>query len=399
MLCLKARGPAHRNRIGECRQHHRETDRHGAEALHGGEELRNEHDDGEEHEIAERDGGARPPHGCLLQDAHIEERCLGAQFGPHEGHAGGSPEGEQQQDRQARPAEPRSLDEPGHHRAEADDRKHRTGQVQPARIAPRSLGQVAPAGMGGRQKRHHGHEEHGTPVQPLQQDAAQHRADGDARTGHHRPAPDHHRAFLGREDVGDECQRSGKQGCGPEPHHGAPRDQPAHVGCEGGDERAQHEQPDPGEEHALAPVPVAQAARQHHEARDRHRIGIVDPLPVGVGAVKIAQDYRQRHIDDGNVHRADAESEIEGKLGAAMADLGGADHEAVSSPVSNGLHDSGSAGCAAFRISAACDGLTGHRGHASSRSSMGGSRRHALRLHGPAQHRLRPCPECSLRDG
>ena len=67
------------------------------------------------------------------------------------------------------------------------------------------------------------------------------------------------------------------------------------------EERGDGEEDDAREEDALAPGEVAGAAAEEEEAAEHQRVGVDDPLQVGVRHVEVLLDRRQRDVHDRRV--------------------------------------------------------------------------------------------------
>ena len=153
------------------------------------------------------------------------------------------------------------------------------------------------------QQRHRRHrEEDARPREAPQQPAAEDRAERDRHPG--RGAPQADRAgTLGAlgEDVADQRQRRGEHQRGAEAHHAARGDQLPGARGEARPPGWRAEQRQPGEQGALAPDAVGQAAGGEQERGEHEVVGVDDPLQLAVGRVQFAHQRGQRHVDDRGV--------------------------------------------------------------------------------------------------
>ena len=87
-------------------------------------------------------------------------------------------------------------------------------------------------------------------------------------------------------------------------------------------ERGDREDDHADEEYPLAPEDVAGAATEQQEAAEGQRVGVHDPLQVGLGHVQVGLDRRQRHVHDRRVeddHELRQADEAEDEPGIRLA--------------------------------------------------------------------------------
>ena len=194
---------------------------------------------------------------------------------------------------------------------EAGDREARAGKVEPRRG---HVARVRHQGDGADQRqRHDGHvdQEHAAPVEVLDQEAAGDRADRDADAGHRRPGGDRLRALLGREDVGQDRERRRHDPCSAETHDRARGDQRRRVRSERRDDGPEPEHGQPGQERALAPEAVAEAAGGEQQTGEDQQVAVHDPLQLARTGVELLADRGQPHVEDGVAHRDQEQRERE----------------------------------------------------------------------------------------
>jgi hypothetical protein len=94
-----------------------------------------------------------------------------------------------------------------------------------------------------------------------------------------------------------------------------------------GPDRPGGEDRHPGEERALAPEAVADAAAGQEQPGEDEDVGIDDPLQLAPGGREVAREGRQGHVEDRVVEHDHQQAETEDTEGppAALIGLGGAD--------------------------------------------------------------------------
>ncbi len=140
------------------------------------------------------------------------------------------------------------------------------------------------------------------PRQRLDDDAAEQRAGGAAGAAHRAPDPDRAIA-LGRIGEGgrEDRQRCGCDHRAAEALGRARDDQQRLTVRQAAGQRREREQRQARDEHDPPAEQVGGAAAEQQEARERHRIGVHDPLQVGLGEAERVPDRRQRDVHDGDV--------------------------------------------------------------------------------------------------
>ena len=215
-------------------------------------------------------------------------------------------------DERVAPALRRALDDAEQQRSEADDRQRRTERIEPALVRVTRRGDEEVAGDERQRAERQVDPEHRAPLEVAQEEAARHRAERHGETGEAGPHGDRS-APLTRvaEDVGQDRQR-GRHDQRPADAH----ERPAGHQLQGarrqrGRRRADGEQDDADLQGALAAEPVAEAARRQQQSGEHERVGIDDPLDLAVRGVEIADQRRDRHVEDRVVHDDDQQGEAQ----------------------------------------------------------------------------------------
>ncbi|KGD19443.1 hypothetical protein DO70_4434 [Burkholderia pseudomallei] len=79
------------------------------------------------------------------------------------------------------------------------------------------------------------------------------------------------------------------------------------------DERCDGEEREPGGEQPARAEPVAERAGRQHQARERERVGVDDPLQARDARMQIDADARERDVDDRHVELRDHEARADGR--------------------------------------------------------------------------------------
>src|SRR5262249_13840580 len=95
------------------------------------------------------------------------------------------------------------------------------------------------------------------------------------------------------------CRR--RDECGSEALQAAREDQPGVALRERTEGGGRGEEDDAHQEDPLAPDQVTGAAAEEEEAAERERVGVDDPLQIGLGEVQVLLDRRQRDVHDRRV--------------------------------------------------------------------------------------------------
>ena len=150
------------------------------------------------------------------------------------------------------------------------------------------------------------HPEHRAPREVTQQDPADHRADGHGETGAAGPDGDRPTALAWvAEHVGEDRQgRRHDQGAA-DAHERPAGDQVQGRIGERRRGRTQAEQDDADLQCALAAEAVRQRAGGEEQPGEHERVGVDDPLDVGVRGLQVGHQRRDRHVEDRVVHHDD----------------------------------------------------------------------------------------------
>ena len=141
------------------------------------------------------------------------------------------------------------------------------------------------------------------PRDPLDDGAADERADRDAEAADPAPDPERRAAPLGRERLGDQGQGERGDDRRAESLQGSRRDQRVDRGRQRRQGRGAGEDPDADPEHPLAAEPVAERGAGDQQHRERQRVGVDRPLERLDRAAEVRSDRRQRDADDEVVER------------------------------------------------------------------------------------------------
>jgi hypothetical protein len=152
-------------------------------------------------------------------------------------------------------------------------------------------------------------EEHGGPVEPLQQHAAGERAEPDPERGERGPDADRLAALLLREHVGDDRQRRGHDQRRTDAHQRADGDD---LTGRVGDQRAEAreaEDGDAGLQRQLAAVAVAERAEHQQQAGEHQQVGVDHPLQRRGGRLEVRLQRGERDVEDRVVEPDDHEAQ------------------------------------------------------------------------------------------
>ncbi len=270
---------------------------HHAAAV-GGQDLRDEHQRPEQHQVGAQCPGQQRPRTIGGQHLQINQRRGRAPLPPHQARPGQQRHG-------------RAPGQPGPRQAEPGYRRHgdqrpgggRGQQDQPQRVGALAGGALTGARQQEPARRHRHHpdrdidEEDRPPARRGDQQPARHRAQRQAhrlRTSLHAqgrpPPPGRSAGRHQRHAVGLQHRCSGRL------HH-PDRDQHAQRGGQPAPRRRRGEQHEPVQVHQLAAIPVRPAAHRHQQRDQRQQVGQRHPLHPGQGHAVLAlqRGERQRH--------------------------------------------------------------------------------------------------------
>ncbi len=150
--------------------------------------------------------------------------------------------------------------------------------------------------------------EDGPPTGEADEEATDDRAEGEGKAGHGGP----HAECIGAGlpvgvDVPDDRQGARLARRGADAHDHAAGDEPIDVPRQGGHDGATTEDGHAREHHALAAQDVAEHPGGEHEAGERQRVAVDDPLQRGDTGVQIALDVGETDADDGVVEEREEE--------------------------------------------------------------------------------------------
>ena len=155
-----------------------------------------------------------------------------------------------------------------------------------------------------RHEHRHGEQEHGSPREVLEQDAADERAEGAAGREARRPDRDGEATLLAvGEDGAQQRQRRRHEHGAEEPERRAGGDEGLGRGRERGDDRDHGEAGRADQQHATSAEAVARAAHPDEEAGEHERVGVDDPELLGGRRREVARDRGQREAQHGVVDR------------------------------------------------------------------------------------------------
>jgi hypothetical protein len=143
------------------------------------------------------------------------------------------------------------------------------------------------------------HEEDPRPGEGVHEDPPEQEAD--RATADRDRGPDAHRLRALRalgEGRRDDRERGGCDERGAEPLKPAADDEDLRVGREAVQERRDREDHDADEEDLLPPDEVTGAAAEQEEAAEDQRVGVDDPLQVGIRHLEVVLYRRQRDVHD-----------------------------------------------------------------------------------------------------
>jgi hypothetical protein len=138
-------------------------------------------------------------------------------------------------------------------------------------------------------------------AEPLEQEAAEQRAEADADRRHRRPDPDRLAALLAREHVRDDRQRRRHDQRAADAHHRADGDQLVRALDDEHAQAAAAEQREAGLERVLAAEAVAERAHRQEQVGEDEHVGVDDPPQRRRRGVEVLLQARQRHVQDGVV--------------------------------------------------------------------------------------------------
>src|SRR5205807_1283708 len=155
----------------------------------------------------------------------------------------------------------------------------------------------------GRGHRHVDQEDR-APPEVVEQQAAEHRAGGDADADRRGPQADRAGAFGRLEDVGDDGERLRHDRGAAQAHRGPREDQLLGRPRVGREQRRDAEQRQPDHEHALATELVADHAEREQQAGEDQRVGVDGPFELTLTRAEAPArvgDGRHGHVKDGVV--------------------------------------------------------------------------------------------------
>jgi hypothetical protein len=145
-------------------------------------------------------------------------------------------------------------------------------------------------------------------------------------TGEGTPDADRHRASRGGNRAREERERERHDGRGADALERAGGDERPGAGREGGSDRREAEERDPGDEHPTPAEPVAERRGGDHEARERERVGVDHPLQLLERGAQLGAQDRQggghdEVVEGGHEHRQGGGDQ--GEAGARRAAAAG----------------------------------------------------------------------------
>ena len=321
--------PPHQARRVRRHHHHREGDRHGQEPGFQRRVAEDELEvlDEEEHRAVERErregqDARRGGESRIAEHAQVDHRLGGVHLpeGERAQQHHREPEGDHDVGRQ--PALLGRLDDGVEQRHQREDREQRAQWVQRPVVGVARCRDEEVAEHERERADRHVHEEHRAPVEVLDQEAPEHRAERDTDTRHPRPNPDRARPFVTGERVGQDrqCRREDERGS--DAHETAHDDE--HLGrvgerCQTG-EPAEEDQADG--QRALTSELVAERAGGEQQAGEHDDVRVDDPLQIGPARTQVAHDRRQRDVEDRVVDRDDHERHAEDGQGVPATLVG-----------------------------------------------------------------------------
>ena len=189
----------------------------------------------------------------------------------------------------AHPAALGRLDDAVDERHQRADRQQRARQRRSGPgCGSRLSGTSRIAGGEGDERDGHVDEEDRGPVEVLEQQAAEERAEADADRGHAGPDADRLAALLAREDVGDDRQRRRHDQRAADAHGGADGDELRRTESTRRTARlAPPNSASPALQRALAAEAVAERAHRQQQAGEHEQVGVDDPLQRRAGGVEM----------------------------------------------------------------------------------------------------------------
>ncbi len=228
-----------------------------------------QHEDRAEHrEEGDADGRCAHAETSVAEEAEVEHRILDARLPPEEGAQQRNAHRERSEHETGGPTVLGRLDDRVHEDAEAGGRECGTEQVERAWLGITALGHVADAEQQRRDRERHVDQEHGRPVEPLEQQSARQRAEPDPHRRQGGPDRDRLTALLAGEDVGDDRERGGHDQRRADTHRRADHDD---LVSRVRDESAETREPEDrhaGLQRQLAPEAIAERAEEEQQARE-----------------------------------------------------------------------------------------------------------------------------------
>ena len=203
------------------------------------------------------------------------------------------------------------------------DRQRRPAEVERAGARIAALGDQDEAGDQRDGDDRDVEPEHRAPGEPLEQQAADERAEADSDARDRRPDPDRLAALLAREDVDDHRQRGGHDHRPADAHRRPQHDQLRRILRERGEHAGDAEEHEPGLQGPLAAEAVAERAHREQDAGEGEQIRVDDPLQRGARRREVGLQRRQRDVEHRVVEPDDeqAEGEDAERLPAALVHL------------------------------------------------------------------------------
>ena len=221
-----------------------------------------------------------------------------AQLPGQERGAQGQGGAEGAEDDRVQPALVGRLDDRVDQRDEGADRQQRAGDVEPAGVRVARLGHQPHAGQEGHERHRHVDKEDRVPVEVLEQQAADERAEADADRGRAGPDADRLSALVAREDVRDDRQRRRHDQRAADAHDRPDGDELSR-GLDEEDRQAREaEQRDACLQGALAAEAIAERAEREKQAGERHQVRVDHPLQRRAGCIEVLLQGRQGDVED-----------------------------------------------------------------------------------------------------
>ncbi len=206
------------------------------------------------------------------------------------------------------------------HRGEVDrqhERRHQQDRDDAAEVVDRVrrlvdvCGHVAVGHVQGNHGERQRHQEHGSPFEPREQCAREHRSERRDRTAQGRPQRNRLRPLRSRPERGDQRERRGKRHARCEAAGQARGKQHLDGRREGGKHGRGDRQGGAQDQHPLAPVAVTDGAQIEDRGGEPERVPNGNEIELGLPGIERLADIRQRDVRDRQIQVRDGRDENE----------------------------------------------------------------------------------------